>query len=174
MQHYHVHQCFHAVGHGTFMTGVVMGDDKGAFNWIYDCGSKSAKATSLHRLGYTDALCLAAVDDEGYTYNKRVNRLSTIQEHLMLRRAIDRGVSPERIAAALSVDVSHISKKVKLLEGTCDEAAELLKDYTFSANISGYLTKLLGNPAVAEFLQRRQPDVLDEFRSVVEAGGLDS
>ncbi len=221
------------------------------------------RCIALHRLGYTDALCLAAVDDEGYTYNKRVNRLSTIQEHLMLRRAIDRGVSPERIAAALNVDVSHISKKVKLLDGICDEAVELLKDYTFSANISGYLrrmkptrqiecvelmiaanrvnstyamallaatpadmhtseqkprrvgrlnaeqmarmekemenlhgrfktveqtygqdvlnlvlargylTKLLGNPAVAEFLQRRQPDVLDEFRSIVDAGSLD-
>lgn len=34
------------------------------------------------------------------------------------------------MAAALSVDVSHISKKVKLLDGICDEAAELLKDHT--------------------------------------------
>jgi hypothetical protein len=41
---YHVHQCFHAVGHGTFMTGVVMDDIKGAFNWIYDCGSRSPTA----------------------------------------------------------------------------------------------------------------------------------
>ncbi len=29
----------------------------------------------------------------------------------MLRRAIERGVPPERLAAALCVDVSHITKK---------------------------------------------------------------
>ena len=50
----------------------------------------------------------------------------------MLRRAIDRRVSSERIAAALNVDVTKISKKMKLLDGICDEAAELLKDHTFS------------------------------------------
>jgi hypothetical protein len=33
---------------------------------------------------------------------------------------------------------------------------------------------LLGNPAVEEFLQRRQPDLLLEFRNVVEAGSLES
>lgn len=44
MQRNHVHQCFHAVGHGTFITGVVIRNRKRAFNWIYDCGSKSANA----------------------------------------------------------------------------------------------------------------------------------
>lgn len=44
MQRYHVHQCFHAVGHGTFMTGVVTKGPVGAFNWIYDCGSKRPTA----------------------------------------------------------------------------------------------------------------------------------
>lgn len=37
----HVHQCFNAVGHGTFFSGLVL--DKwhaGSFSWIYDCGSK--------------------------------------------------------------------------------------------------------------------------------------
>ena len=38
------------------------------------------------------------------------------------------------IAAALSVDVTHIAKKVKLLDGICDEAAELLRNHTFSPN----------------------------------------
>ena len=48
--------------------------------------------------------CLVANDDETYTYNSRINRLSTIQEHYMIRRAIQRGVTPERLAKALSVD----------------------------------------------------------------------
>mgnify|MGYP002130196877 CR=1 FL=1 len=51
---------------------------------------------ALQELGFTDAPCLIAKDDESYTYNNRINRLSTIQEHFMIRRAVDRGVTPER------------------------------------------------------------------------------
>ena len=100
------------------------------------------RCIALQRLGYTDALCLVAVDDEGYTYNKRVNRLSTVYEHFMLTRAIDRGVSPARLAKALGVDSSLINKKVKLLDGICAEATELLKEHTFSANLSSVLRRL--------------------------------
>lgn len=38
----HVNQCFQAVGHGTFFTGLLH-DSKGNFpdfSWVYDCGSK--------------------------------------------------------------------------------------------------------------------------------------
>jgi len=90
---------------------------------------------ALQQLGYTDAPCLIATDDESYTYNNRINRLSSIQEHLMIRRAVERGVTPEKLAKALDVDISHIIKKLNLLEGICPEAAELLRDQTFSANL---------------------------------------
>lgn len=60
---------------------------------------------ALAELGYEEAPCLVAKDDEAYTYNSRINRLSTIQEHFMIRRAIERGVSMESLAKALSVDV---------------------------------------------------------------------
>ena len=56
-----------------------------------------------------------ATDDESYTYNNRVNRLSSIQEHHMVRRAVERGVTPERLAKALDVDISHIIKKLNLI-----------------------------------------------------------
>jgi hypothetical protein len=55
------------------------------------------RVLALRELGESEAACLIATDDETYTYNNRVNRLSTIQEHYMLRRAIDRGVSKERL-----------------------------------------------------------------------------
>jgi ParB-like chromosome segregation protein Spo0J len=97
---------------------------------------------ALRDLGFVDAPCLVATDDEGYTYNSRINRLSTIQEHLMIRRAIERGVSPERLAKVLSVDVSHIIKKMNLLDGICTEAADMLKDRQFSAEISRVLRKM--------------------------------
>ena len=97
---------------------------------------------ALRQLGFVDAPCLTATDDETYTYNNRINRLSTIQEHLMIRRAIERGVTPHRLAEALNVEISHIINKKNLLDGICGEAAELLKDQHFSANIVPVLRKL--------------------------------
>ncbi|WP_128003256.1 plasmid partitioning protein RepB C-terminal domain-containing protein [Piscinibacter defluvii] len=97
---------------------------------------------ALRELGRTHVPCLAAIDDESYTYNNRINRLSSIQEHYMLRRAIERGVSPERLAKALSVDVSHIMKKMNLLEGICAEAAALLEDRQFSAEMARVIRKM--------------------------------
>lgn len=97
---------------------------------------------ALRQLGYVDAPCLVATDDESYTYNNRINRISSIQEHHMLRRAVERGVSPERLAKALNVDISQIHKKVSLLEGICPEAVEMLKDQHFSANLGSVLRKL--------------------------------
>jgi len=97
---------------------------------------------ALQQLNCAEACCLVATDDESYTYNSRVNRLSTVQEHFMLRRAIERGVTPQRLAKALSVDVSQITKKLKLLNGICPEAAELLADRQFSTDISRVLRKM--------------------------------
>lgn len=97
---------------------------------------------ALKQIGFVDAPCLVATDDESYTYNNRINRLSTIQEHFMIRRAVERGVTPERLAKALSADIGHIIKKMNLLDGICMEAAEMLKDQQFSASIGPVLRKL--------------------------------
>jgi hypothetical protein len=97
---------------------------------------------ALQRLGIAEAPCLVAPDDESDTYNNRINRISTIQEHFMICRTVERGVSPERLAKALDVDISYIHKKVGLLVGVCTEAAEMLKDQHFSPNLSGVLRKL--------------------------------
>ena len=97
---------------------------------------------ALQELNYGEVSCLVATDDESYTYNSRVNRLSTIQEHYMIRRAIQRGVTPERLAKALSVDARTITRKMTLLDGICPEAAELLKDRQFATDISRVLRKM--------------------------------
>lgn len=60
----------------------------------------------------------------------------------MIRRAIERGVSQERLAKALGVDVSQIAKKVNLLEGICPEAVELFKDRQFSVELGRVLRKM--------------------------------
>lgn len=97
---------------------------------------------ALRQLGYTDAPCLIAMDDESYTYNNRINRITSIQEHQMLRRAVERGVTAERLAKALNVDVSLIHRKVSLLDGICPEAIEMLKDQHFSAGLGTVLRRM--------------------------------
>lgn len=83
---------------------------------------------ALREQGAGHARCIVADDDEAFTYNRRVNRLAPIQEHRMIVRAVERGVSEEKLARALSVDVSRIRQRRRLLAGITDEVAELLKD----------------------------------------------
>ena len=97
---------------------------------------------ALRDLGYTEVPCLESTDDESFTYNNRINRLSTIQEHHMLRRAVERGVSAQRLAVALDIDVNTINKKMTLLDGLCTEVVDLLKDQTFSAEVARVLRKM--------------------------------
>lgn len=101
-----------------------------------------ARLVALKQLGFDKVLCLVATDDESYTYNNRINRLSSVQEHVMIRRAVARGVSPQKLAKALDVDVSHIHKKLNLLDGICPETTELLRDQNFSPNLGAVLRKL--------------------------------
>jgi ParB-like chromosome segregation protein Spo0J len=88
----------------------------------------------LKDLGETEVTCLISTDDEAFTYNKRVNRIAIIQEHRMIRKAVERGVPEERIAKALNVDVPSIVRKRRLLEGICPEVAEILKDKHIAIN----------------------------------------
>lgn len=83
---------------------------------------------ALQELGQTEAFCLIAKDDDPFTYNDKVNRLSLIQEHAMIMRAVDQGVTPTQIAKALDIDVSKISSNLNLLDGIHPDAIELLKD----------------------------------------------
>jgi RepB plasmid partitioning protein/ParB-like nuclease family protein len=82
----------------------------------------------LKDFGTLDTMCLIATDDEAFTYNKRISRLATIQEHKMILKAIESGVPEERIAKALDINVALIRRKRRLLDGICPEVADLLKD----------------------------------------------
>ncbi len=82
----------------------------------------------LKDLGEGEVECLVSTDDEAFTYNKRISRLSAVQEHAMIVRAIARGVPEDKIARALAINVSTIQRKSRLLDGICAEAASLLKD----------------------------------------------
>jgi hypothetical protein len=96
----------------------------------------------LKDLGHSDVSCLIATDDEAYTYNNRINRLAIIQEHRMILKAIERGVSEARLAAVLNVNPDNIRRKRRLLEGICPEAAALLEDKHISINSFAYLKRM--------------------------------
>jgi len=96
----------------------------------------------LKQLGATHARCLVSTDDEAFTYNKRVSRIATIQEHAMILNAIKSGVSEERIAKVLDVDVAQIRQKRDLLEGICKEASDILKNRYMSPRAFSFIRKM--------------------------------
>lgn len=80
------------------------------------------------QLGLPEIVCLVSTDDEAFTYNKHISRLSPVQEHKMIVKATERGVPIERLAQVLGIDPSSIWRRKNLLDGICPEAQELLKD----------------------------------------------
>jgi hypothetical protein len=96
----------------------------------------------LRKLNVLKARCTVALDDEAYTYNRKVNALSPITEHFMILKAIANGVTEERIAIGLSVDVKTIMQRRSLLDGICPEAVELLKDKRVGSRIFCFLRKM--------------------------------
>src|SRR6266851_1364138 len=82
----------------------------------------------LRDLGETEVECLVSTDDEAFTYNKRISRLSPVQEQRMIVKAIERNVPRDKIARALDINVRSLTRKVQLLDGICQEAIGLLKD----------------------------------------------
>ena len=59
----------------------------------------------LKSRGITEVACIVAKDDEAYTYNRRVSHVPPISQHFMLLRVLENGVSEDRVAAALNVDI---------------------------------------------------------------------
>jgi ParB-like chromosome segregation protein Spo0J len=97
---------------------------------------------AMRDLGRKTVACLVALDDEGFTYNKRVSRLATIQEHFMILRALERGVDEARLARALNLDTKSIRVKRSLLDGICAEVVEMMKDKHFGAEVMRHLRKM--------------------------------
>jgi RepB plasmid partitioning protein/ParB-like nuclease domain len=86
------------------------------------------RMVAVRELGWTEVDCLVTRDDDTYTYNKRVNRLSAVQDHKMIVRAMERGVSAERLAKSLAISPDTIRHRFRLLNGICEDAVGLLAD----------------------------------------------
>ena len=126
------------------------------------------RVLALKELGMETAPCLMAKDDETFSYNHRINRLSTVQEHYMLRRAIDRGVSRERLARAFNVNLSSINRRINLLEGICPEAIDLLQDKQFTPDV----TRILRNMKAARQVEAVELMVSSNTITVAHAEAL--
>jgi hypothetical protein len=96
----------------------------------------------LKSQGASDVACIVAADDEAYTYNKRVSHVSPIAQHFMLLRVLENGVSEERVAAALNLDVRAVHRKRDLLKGICPEAVSLLEGRRLSERAFATLRKM--------------------------------
>ena len=86
------------------------------------------RVEALKELGISETLCLISTDDEGYTYNRSVNRVAPIQANRMILKALHSGVPEERIAKALNISLTTVRHNRSMLNGICPEAVDLLKD----------------------------------------------
>ncbi|MGI4748206.1 MAG: plasmid partitioning protein RepB C-terminal domain-containing protein [Janthinobacterium lividum] len=101
-----------------------------------------ARLAALLQTGAADARCLVALDDEAFTYNKRISHLATIQEHYMIIKALDKGASEARIAASLNLDVAAIRKRRAMLDGICPEVVDLLKSKSVNIGVFSALRRM--------------------------------
>lgn len=120
---------------------VVAKADRGGRHLLLD---GHLRLNAMQEQGATSASCIVSDDDEAFTYNKRVNRLATVQEHYMISRAIDRGVPPAMIASALGIDEKVVMRRRNLLDGIAAGAVDILKDRPV-------------NPEVFDILRRMKP-----------------
>lgn len=76
------------------------------------------------------------------------------------------GLNPEQMAR-MEREMSSLQQDFKEVEASYGD------DVLHLVIASGYLSKLVGNEAVNQFLSNHYPDLLEEFRAVITAGSLD-
>ena len=96
----------------------------------------------LKNMGTQMVQCIVSTDDEAYTYNRRVNSIPPVIQHLMLLKALDSGLSEERVAATLKVNISIIRRQRNMLTGVCKEAIEILQTKQVSAATFSLLKRM--------------------------------
>ncbi|WDD94866.1 ParB N-terminal domain-containing protein [Burkholderia sp. FERM BP-3421] len=108
----------------------------------YDLLDGRLRLEALKELGREAAPCMVATDDEGFTFNRHITRLSAVQEHKMIRAALAKGASEQRIAEVLRMDVRNIRERATLLDGVAPEAASILKNRQASTKVFSILKKM--------------------------------
>ena len=108
----------------------------------YDLLDGRLRLEALKELRRETAPCMVSTDDEGFTFNRHITRLSAIQEHKMIRAALAKGASEQRIAEVLRMDIRNIRERVTLLDGVAPEAASILKNRQAAPKVFSVLKKM--------------------------------
>lgn len=86
---------------------------------------------------------------------------------------VDSG-QPKRFRNLPAAEVSRMEREMSLVQSRFKLIEQSYGNDMLNMVLSrGYLNKLLTNKAVASYLQRRQPDLLEEFRSIVKITSLE-
>ena len=101
-----------------------------------------ARLDILKQRGVTEVRTIFAMDDEAYTYNKKVNHAPPVAEYFMMLKALSHGVTEERLAQVLNVSVSAIRQRRNMLDGICKEAVEILRNRDVSPAVFAFLKKM--------------------------------
>ncbi|TCK95595.1 plasmid partitioning protein RepB C-terminal domain-containing protein [Paraburkholderia sp. BL9I2N2] len=108
----------------------------------YDLLDGRLRLEALKELGRATAPCMISTDDEGFTFNRHITRLSAVQEHKMIRAALAKGASEKRIAEVLRMDIRSIRERAQLLDGIAPEAASILKNQQTAPKVFAVLKKM--------------------------------
>ncbi|WP_457334988.1 plasmid partitioning protein RepB C-terminal domain-containing protein [Rhizobacter sp. P5_C2] len=86
------------------------------------------RKVALREADLNSAQCRILTDCEGLTYNRQVKRLSAVQEHLLIVRAAEGGASMASLSQALGISAESTRDRLRMLDGICLEAVQLLAD----------------------------------------------
>lgn len=97
---------------------------------------------ALKDLATSHAHCLISPVEDTYSYNKRVNHLTILQEQRMLQKAVESGVSVDKLCAVLGLSPGIINTRLRISEGISKESLALLADKNVSQNVFDVLRKI--------------------------------
>ena len=86
------------------------------------------RVEALKHLNVRKAVCIISTVDDSYTPNKQVNRITVIEEHRMIKKAIKSNVSLEKLSSGLGISIETIKSRYNITKDICTEAAALLSD----------------------------------------------
>ncbi|QJW56417.1 Nucleoid occlusion protein [Serratia plymuthica] len=115
--------------------------------FIHDNGEQKIldghlRIEALKDLNITHAHCLISPVEDTYSYNKRVNHLTILQEQKMLQKAVESGVPVEKLCAVLGLSESIINTRLRISDGIAKEVLALLAEKNVSQNVFDILRRI--------------------------------
>lgn len=83
---------------------------------------------AMKDLSFDKISCIISTIDDSYTPNKCVNRLTVLHEHKMIKKAIESGVSIDKLSSALGISAEVIRSRFNIAKGINDDVAYILAD----------------------------------------------